>query len=61
MDSMSVVDETIETYDRGAAAFAARYEALSADVLWGPVRDLLPAGAGHLALDVGAGSAATTS
>lgn len=53
---MSVVDETITAYDRKAAAFAARYEALSADVLWGRVRDLLPAGAGHLALDVGAGS-----
>jgi SAM-dependent methyltransferase len=53
---MSVVDETIAAYDRGAAAFAERYEALSADVLWGRVRDLLPIGAGHLALDVGAGS-----
>ncbi|WP_053078758.1 class I SAM-dependent methyltransferase [Methylobacterium tarhaniae] len=53
---MSVVDETIAAYDHGAAAFAARYEALSAEVLWRRVRDLLPTGVGRLALDVGAGS-----
>lgn len=53
---MSVQDETIATYDREAANFAARYEALSAEAAWASVRDLLPHGPGRLALDVGAGS-----
>lgn len=53
---MSVINEAIAVYDRGATVFVARYEALSAEALWGRVRDLLPAGAGRLALDVGAGS-----
>lgn len=53
---MSAVDETIAAYDRGAAAFTAGYESLSPGALWGPLKDLLPTGAGRLALDVGAGS-----
>lgn len=53
---MGVLDETIALYDRGASAFAARYDGVPADDLWGRIRDLLPSGAGRLALDVGAGS-----
>lgn len=53
---MSAPDETIATYDREADLLAARYEALSAEAAWAPVRDLLPLATGRLALDVGAGS-----
>ncbi|UHC17813.1 methyltransferase domain-containing protein [Methylobacterium currus] len=53
---MSVLDGIIAAYDRGAAAFTARYEAVSAGALWGRLQNLLPSGAGRLALDVGAGS-----
>lgn len=53
---MIVPDGTIAGYDRDAAALAARYESLSAGALWARVRELMPAGPGRLALDVGAGS-----
>ncbi|MGT2481243.1 methyltransferase domain-containing protein [Methylobacterium oryzae CBMB20] len=53
---MSIYDEILSGYNRDAARLAARYESLSAGALWAPVRELMPAGSGRLALDVGAGS-----
>lgn len=57
--SGAIVDEakqTIETYDRGAAEFAARFESITAGDEWSLFRDLISAPAGGLALDIGAGS-----
>lgn len=53
---MDPPDETISTYDRGVAEFAVRWEALSSDQQWGPVRDLIPVRPGAFALDIGAGT-----
>ena len=53
---MTINDGIIAAYDRDAGVLAACYESLSAGALWAPVRDLMSAGPGLLALDVGAGS-----
>jgi SAM-dependent methyltransferase len=49
-------DESISTYGLGAAEFGTRWEALSAPLIWAPIRDLLVLKPGGLALDIGAGS-----
>jgi protein-L-isoaspartate O-methyltransferase len=47
--------DPITAYDRDAAMFAERFEAIAANVVHASVTDLVPPGPG-LALDVGAGS-----
>lgn len=49
-------EATIAFYDRHAGDLATRYAALHADVVWAPLKDLLPHGLKRLALDVGAGT-----
>ena len=56
---VSQTDWTISTYLDQAASFAATYERLSSEKALGAAQDLLPFGAGRLALDIGAGSGAT--
>jgi SAM-dependent methyltransferase len=49
-------EDSISAYGQGAAEFGMRWEAISAPLIWEPVRDLLVLKPGGLALDIGAGS-----
>jgi SAM-dependent methyltransferase len=53
---MDPLIEPVSAHDHGVAEFAVRFEALSAEDQWGPVRDLIPVRPGAFALDIGAGT-----
>jgi SAM-dependent methyltransferase len=53
---MDPLIEPVGAHDHGVAEFAVRFEAVSAEDQWGPVRDLIPVRQGAFALDIGAGT-----